>query len=218
MLREEVRPTLALSLGCGQIFRKELLAACPVVVNYHNALLPRYRGICPTSWATYRGETQAGSTFHYVDEGIDTGAILVQRAIAIGSDQGVSQLDHEACELAADNLGTVLDTMIRGDPGKPQTGISSYFGKRELREIRRIGDAPPISYDELQRRLRAFNWVNLRIDGRLCEVSRFERTSGSDRAPHLVTSDGIALRARRFYFMPRPLYELYRVLRRQAPL
>ena len=218
LLREEIRPTLALSLGCGQIFRRELLAACGVVVNYHNALLPKYRGIWPIAWAAYRGETQTGFTFHHVDEGIDTGAILIQRAVAMDADRSVSQLDHAVCELAAENAGAALDMMIRGDRGTPQAGASSYFGRKELREIRRIAQAPAISLDELQRRLRAFTWVSLDIDGRLCEVTRFERVNGSGRAPHLVTSDGVALRASRFYFMPRPLYALYRIVRRKAPL
>jgi methionyl-tRNA formyltransferase len=218
LLREEIRPTLALSLGCGQIFRRELLAACRVVVNCHNALLPQYRGIWPTAWAAYRGETQTGFTFHYLDEGIDTGAILIQRAVAMDPDRNVSQLDHAVCELAAENAGAMLDLMIRGDRGRPQAGASSYFGRKELREIRRVGVAAEISFDELQRRLRAFKWVSLQIDGRFCEVSRFERVTGSTRAAHLVTSDGVALRASRFYFMPLPLYALYRVIRRQAPL
>ena len=218
MLRDEIRPTLALSLGCGQIFRKELLAACRVVVNYHSALLPKYRGICATSWAMYHGETQAGFTFHHLDERIDTGAILLQKAVAIRPDRSVSLVEQEACALAAENVGAVLDMMIRGDLGEPQAGAPSYFGRKELRDIRRIDEGPAVSFDELQRRLHAFQWLNLHIDGRLCQVTRLERAVGSKRTPDLVTSDGVALRATRFYFMPRPLYALYRIVRRQAPL
>ena len=53
------------------------------IINYHNALLPKHRGVNAHIWAIYEGDLQSGISWHLVDSGIDTGDILAQKAIKI---------------------------------------------------------------------------------------------------------------------------------------
>jgi len=78
-LRER-RPDVILNINSFKIIRPAILAIPPEgVINFHNGPLPRYGGVNVCSWAIINGESQHGVTWHYVDEGIDTGAIVAQR-------------------------------------------------------------------------------------------------------------------------------------------
>ncbi len=61
-------------------------------INYHPSLLPRYRGGSAINWAIIRGETQTGVTIHFIDEGVDTGPILLQETVAIEPNDTVKSL------------------------------------------------------------------------------------------------------------------------------
>lgn len=78
------RIDLIISIASSQIFKTEILNA-PVkgCINYHTALLPRYRGRQPLFWALLNGEKETGISIHEMDEKIDNGAIIVQRALPI---------------------------------------------------------------------------------------------------------------------------------------
>jgi methionyl-tRNA formyltransferase len=61
-------------------------------IQYHPSLLPRHRGISSINWAVAQGDTKTGLTVFWVDEGIDTGPILLQKEIPIGPDDTVGSL------------------------------------------------------------------------------------------------------------------------------
>ncbi|TAK60490.1 MAG: methionyl-tRNA formyltransferase [Dehalococcoidia bacterium] len=61
-------------------------------IQYHPSLLPRHRGISAMHWAIRQGETQTGLSIFWVDQGIDTGPVLLQREAAIGPDDTVGSL------------------------------------------------------------------------------------------------------------------------------
>ena len=61
-------------------------------LNLHASLLPKYRGAAPIQWAVANGETVTGATTMRIDQGLDTGDILLQRTLAIEPDQTAEQL------------------------------------------------------------------------------------------------------------------------------
>lgn len=61
-------------------------------INYHPSLLPKYRGGSAINWAIINGETETGVTIHFIDEGVDTGPILLQEAVEIGPDDTVKSI------------------------------------------------------------------------------------------------------------------------------
>lgn len=83
-----LRPDLLVSVAGNQIFRRPLLELAPKgCLNLHTALLPKYRGLMPTFWALKNGETETGVSVFLVDEGIDSGPILVQKRVPIDTDR-----------------------------------------------------------------------------------------------------------------------------------
>ncbi len=80
------KPDLLVSIAGNQIFKQKLLdVATHGCINLHTALLPKYRGLMPSFWVLKNGETHTGVSVFFVDEGIDSGPILVQNKIAIGN-------------------------------------------------------------------------------------------------------------------------------------
>ncbi len=61
-------------------------------INYHPSLLPKYRGGSAINWAIINGETETGVTIHFIDDGVDTGPILLQEKVAITPDDTVKSV------------------------------------------------------------------------------------------------------------------------------
>ena len=80
------KPDLLISIACNQIFKRLLIElASKGCLNLHTALLPKYRGLMPTFWVMKNNEKFTGVSVFFVDEGIDSGPILVQKKIEIGN-------------------------------------------------------------------------------------------------------------------------------------
>ena len=87
-------------------------------INIHYALLPNYRGGAPLLWQVVNGEQQGGVTVHYIDAGIDTGAIIRQRAVPLPQGASERKLDEYFGDIAADMMPEVLDAVAAGYAGK----------------------------------------------------------------------------------------------------
>src|SRR5262245_2614391 len=84
-------------------------------VNVHSSLLPKYRGAAPINWAVARGERETGVTIMQMDAGLDTGAILLKRAIQIGDEETAAELTPRLAELGAESLIEALSGIERGE-------------------------------------------------------------------------------------------------------
>ena len=82
---KEFQPDLLLSVLGNQIFKESIINLAPKgCLNLHTALLPIYRGLMPTFWVLKNNEKYTGVSIFYVDKGIDSGPIVVQKKIEIG--------------------------------------------------------------------------------------------------------------------------------------
>ncbi|MBI2217521.1 MAG: methionyl-tRNA formyltransferase [Candidatus Rokubacteria bacterium] len=111
---------VAVVVAFGQILPKTVLAVpARGSINVHASLLPRYRGAAPIAWAIIRGETETGITTFQMDEGMDTGPMLVRRATAIEPGETAGELAARLARLGAEAL---IDTLARLDtlPRIPQ--------------------------------------------------------------------------------------------------
>jgi methionyl-tRNA formyltransferase len=77
-------------------------------INVHFSLLPLYRGAAPVNWAIVRGEHETGVTTMQMDEGLDTGAILLQRATKIGAEETATELMSRLAVTGAELLSETL--------------------------------------------------------------------------------------------------------------
>ena len=69
--------------------------------NLHASLLPNYRGAAPINWAIINGETKTGVSTFFIDEKIDTGNIILQEEVTIGSDENLGELHDKLMEVGS---------------------------------------------------------------------------------------------------------------------
>jgi methionyl-tRNA formyltransferase len=98
-------PDLQVVVAYGQILSRTLLDIPRLgTVNVHGSLLPAYRGAAPVQWAVARGESETGVTTMLVDEGLDTGPLLLRRATPVGPDETAPALEARLAALGAELL------------------------------------------------------------------------------------------------------------------
>ncbi len=85
-LIKSYKPDLLVSILGNEIFKKDLIQLAKFgCINLHSSLLPKYRGLMPTFWVLRNNEKYTGVSVFFVDEGIDSGPIIMQRKILIGN-------------------------------------------------------------------------------------------------------------------------------------
>ena len=88
--------------------------------NLHASLLPEYRGAAPINWAIINGETKTGVTSFFIDDKIDTGAMILSKEIEIGSNETAGELHDRLMHLGSE---TVLETLQLIESGKAITTL-----------------------------------------------------------------------------------------------
>ena len=107
----DLAPDLQVVVAYGQILPRSVIDLARLgTVNVHASLLPSFRGAAPIQWAIARGETETGVSTMQIDEGLDTGPVLLQRATPIGRDETAADLEPRLAGLGAQVL---LET-VRG--------------------------------------------------------------------------------------------------------
>src|SRR5579859_6550481 len=97
-------------------------------LNIHASLLPAYRGVSPISEAILQGENETGVTIMLIDAGIDTGPILLKRAIPIAEDDTTGSLTTKLATLGASALLAALSLWVAGDlQPQPQNGQEASY-------------------------------------------------------------------------------------------
>lgn len=138
------QPDLLISIAGNQIFRKELINLAPKgCLNLHTALLPKYRGLMPSFWVLKNGEKETGVSVFFVDEGIDTGPILVQRRIPIdGLTQ--KQLIEKSKRIGMEAMAEAIQKVYQGDykllpNDDAQSTYYSFPTKEDVRVFKKCG-------------------------------------------------------------------------------
>ena len=139
-----LKADLFISIGGNQIFKKDLLSI-PTrgTINLHTALLPKYRGLMPSFWVLKNQEKYTGVSVFFVDEGIDSGPILVQKKVEIGNRTQEELIEYtkdlgmecilEAVILIRDQSYTLIDNPAEG---------MTYFSfptRQDVLEFTRVG-------------------------------------------------------------------------------
>ncbi len=112
---EQMQPDAIIVVGYGRIIPPWMLQLPRFGnINVHGSLLPKYRGAAPIQWAIANGETVTGVTTMHLDEGLDTGDILLKRELAIAPDDTSVTLAPRMAELGASLLVETLTEVQRG--------------------------------------------------------------------------------------------------------
>jgi methionyl-tRNA formyltransferase len=124
-------------------------------INVHGSLLPKYRGAAPIQWAIAKGETVTGVTTMLLDEGLDTGNILLQRELPILPDDTSVSLAPRLATIGADLLVETLRGLERGSiTGIPQDNSEATLAPILAREDGLINFQ--MSAEEIYNRMRGF--------------------------------------------------------------
>jgi methionyl-tRNA formyltransferase len=157
---EEIRalkPDVIVVMAYGQIFPRDVLQIPKIAcLNLHASLLPRWRCAAPIQAAIAAGDRESGITVMYMDEGLDTGDILLQRSIDIRPDDTGGSLHDRLAKIAPDALLESLDLLAEGRaPRTPQDNASATYAPKLKREDGKIDWSDPA--EAIERKIRAFN-------------------------------------------------------------
>jgi methionyl-tRNA formyltransferase len=192
-------PELQVVVAYGQILPRSVIEIPPRgTVNVHGSLLPRYRGAAPISWAIAGGETETGVTTMLIDEGLDTGPILLARATPIGPEETAADLEPRLARLGAELLLETVRGLGHGllQP-KPQDHALASYAPLLKKEDGRLDWTLPS--EVLARRVRGFNpWPGTHTlwQGRVLKVLRARPAPGGPGEPGTVVSvhrEGLAV-------------------------
>jgi len=167
---EEIRrlmPDVIVVIAYGQILPRDVLQiprlAC---LNLHASLLPRWRGAAPIQAAIAAGDCETGITVMYMDEGLDTGDILLQRNIEILPNDTGGSLHDRLAQIAPETLLESLRLLAAGNaPRIPQDNARATYAPKLKREHGEIDWSE--SAEAIERKIRAYNpWpgVFMKVD------------------------------------------------------
>jgi methionyl-tRNA formyltransferase len=130
------KPDLIAVTAFGRILPKVILDLPSLgCVNVHASLLPKYRGAGPIQWALIRGERETGITTILMDEGMDTGAVLLQEKVLIAPDDSAGTLSSKLAEvggrLLIDTLARIQDGTITPQPQDQSQATMAPLLKKE---------------------------------------------------------------------------------------
>ena len=157
----------------GQILSKEILEMPKYgCVNVHASLLPKYRGAAPIQWAIINGEKETGVTIMQMDDGIDTGDMLMRTVVPIAWDETGASLHDKLAKAGAKLMVEAAECIEKGEihPRKQDDSKKTYarmltkdFGKIDFRK----------PADEIERLVRGLNsWPSAytRLHGKTLKV------------------------------------------------
>ncbi|MDO9558735.1 MAG: methionyl-tRNA formyltransferase [Syntrophales bacterium] len=148
-LFRQLTSDLVVVVAFGQILPKEMLERPRLgCINVHPSLLPRYRGAAPLNWTIIRGETHTGVTIMQMDEGMDSGDILLQEKTEIGPCETFGELHDRLAVRGAQLLAEAIGMIVTGEFRRiPQDHAAATFApklKKEDGVIRWEADAQTI--------------------------------------------------------------------------
>ncbi len=183
---EAIAPEAIVVVAYGRILPPWMLALPRLgCINLHASLLPKYRGAAPIQWAVAMGETLTGNTTMLLEEGLDTGPILLQQEIAIAAEQTAVDLFDVLARaggpLVVETLAGLADGSVQP---KPQDHARATLAPLLDREDGRM-DFAAHTAEDLRNRWRGFQpWPGAftALGGRKLIVHRMA-VAADDAAP-----------------------------------
>ena len=112
---EGLEPDVIVVAAFGQILPPAVLDLPRLgCVNIHPSLLPNYRGAAPINWAIINGESKTGVTTYLMDEGMDTGAVLLVREVEIGADETAEELGARLADVGGELVVETIKGLTEG--------------------------------------------------------------------------------------------------------
>jgi len=186
---------VAVVVAYGLILPKPVLDAPRLgCLNLHGSLLPRWRGAAPIQRAIMAGDAQTGVMVMQMEEGLDTGPVLLAEQTPIGAHETAGELHDRLAQIGASLMGRALSALSRGGlDATPQSedGVT-YAHKIEKSEGRIEWSKPAEDVDRIIRGLTPFPGAFFEVNGTRVKVLRAVPVEGSG-APGTVIGEGLTV-------------------------
>lgn len=189
---KEMNPELAVVVAFGQILSKELLDIPQKGnINVHGSLLPKYRGAAPIQWSVINGDKQTGVTTMFMDEGMDTGDMLLKEVVEIGAEETAGELFDRLSVLGAEVLSKTIDKLQDGtltrekqnhDEATHVSMISKDLGKLDFNKTSK-------ELDCLIRGVNPWPGAYFEINGKKIKVHKAKVSEQTGNAGDIIESD-----------------------------
>ena len=157
--------TLIISANNRFIFTPQIVhKECVEIINFHYALLPRYRGMNIPTWVIYNGEKETGITWHFVTEQVDKGKIIAQRTIQIDDTTNALEVTRKGMLLGIEAFQSfieeLLDNKMDGiDVLYPEEDAIYYNSQLPMTGVIDLNQ----SIEEISRLLRSFDYGGMKV-------------------------------------------------------
>lgn len=186
----------AVVVAFGQILPRAILEAPRLgCINVHASLLPRWRGAAPIQRAILAGDTESGVTIMLMDEGLDTGPMLLREAVPLAAEETGQSLHDKLAALGARLIVPALDGLADGSlPALPQPDAGVTYAAKLSREEAALDWQSPAR--RLERQVRAFTpWPGafFEHEGTRMKVLAAELVADRTGAPGCVLDDRLTI-------------------------
>ena len=191
---EDIRalaPELIVVVAYGRILPPEVLAIPPKgCINLHVSLLPKYRGSAPIQWAVIHGDKTTGVTIMQLDEGLDTGDILMVQPVDIGPEETSGQLFDRVAAVGAETLCRCIEEIAAGRAvPTPQDHEKATLAPPLTKEMARFAFEQPaqVIHDQV-RGMNPWPAAFFECEGKKVKVLDSRVHPGEEAAPGTVLS------------------------------
>jgi methionyl-tRNA formyltransferase len=192
-----LEPEVLVVTAYGRILGRDLLTLAPFgAINVHASLLPRWRGAAPIQWAVASGDAETGVTIMQMDEGLDTGDLLLARTTPIGPEETAEALAPRLAALGGAAVVEALALLADGALVPVRQGDAGVTLAPILEKAHgRLDFTRPAA--ELAARIRGFTpWpgCSTTLAGTMLKIHRAAASPGGDGPPGAVRVTGGGLR------------------------
>ena len=136
---KNINPDVICVVAYGKILPKELLDIPKLgCINVHGSLLPKYRGAAPIQWAVLNGDKTTGITTMYMNEGMDTGDMILKEEVEIGADETTGELWDRLADIGAKLLIETLELIEKGKAPREKQGEDFTLAPMLNKEMAKI--------------------------------------------------------------------------------
>lgn len=154
---KEEAPDVICVVAYGKILPKEILEIPKLgCINVHGSLLPKYRGAAPIQWAVLNGDKETGITTMYMDEGMDTGDMILKEKIDIGKEETTGEIWEKLAKIGGETLVKTLKLIEEGKAPREKQGEDFTMAPMLDKEISLI-DWEEKTAEEIHNLIRGLN-------------------------------------------------------------
>lgn len=136
---KKLNPEVICVVAYGKILPKEILEIPKLgSINVHGSLLPKYRGAAPIQWAVLNGDKTTGITTMYMDEGMDTGDMILKEKVEIGENETTGELWERLAEVGGNLLVKTLEQIGKGTAPREKQGTDFTVAPMLNKEMAKI--------------------------------------------------------------------------------